>query len=439
VALKRHLALFVLAAPLAAGAADYRGDLAVLRDAYVMKSRAFTDETRKAALAEVASLEARAASLAPAEFLLGIARVTALADNGHDGWHPGDASWLPERRAPMRFFSFPDALVVAHAAPGQQDLIGARVTAIDGVPIDEVFQRLFALAGGPENYRRWNVGIYLERAELLHAFGLARSPEGYALSLVLPSGAAATRYIAMIPRASASRGTEPARLLSGAPYGNEPELGWRGIEGAPNDPLYLQDPDRLFRYVPLPALGAAYVQFRAHYGSDEQPIEPFQSAVLAKLATDRPANLVLDLRFDGGGDISKSADFFPGLPAAVPGRIYVIVSRYTFSAGIVAAALVETSAPDRVTIVGEPVGDRLRFWSEGEPVCLPDSQYCVGMRDGLWDLVHGCAQEPGCYGDQFKARVPDLDPDLAAPPGAGAWLAGTDPALAAIEKDLHGG
>jgi len=437
VALKRAIVLLASILPLAA-AADYRGDLAPLRDAYVMKSGAFTDSTRKAALDEVAALEARAGQLTPAEFLLGLARVTALADNGHDGWHPGDGAWLPERRAPMRFFAFPDALVVAHAAKAEQDLVGARVTAIDGTPIDEAFRRLDALAGGPENYRRWNVGAFLERAELLHALGLARAPDRYALSLILPDGTAATREVAMIPRADAPHGTEPGRLLSGAPYGNEAELGWRGITGAPNEPMYLQDPDRLFRYLRLPELQASYIQFRAHYGSDAEPIEAFQSETLANLAADKPKNLVVDLRFDGGGDISKSADFFPALPAAVPGRVYVVVSRYTFSAGIVAAALVETAAPERVTIVGEPVGDRLRFWSEGQMVCLPESKYCVHVRDGLWDLVHGCAQEPGCYGDQFKARVDDMDPDLAAAPSAAAWLLGKDPALAAIVKDMHG-
>ena len=60
------------------------------------------------------------------------------------------------------------------------------------------------------------------------------------------------------------------------------------------------------------------------------------------------------------------------------------------------------------------------------------------MRDGLWDLVNGCAQEPGCYGDQFKARVPDLDPDIRAPLTAESWLDGTDPAMNAIQSGILG-
>ena len=431
-------ALSLSASAASAAEAARRADLIVLRDGYVRQSRAFTEETRRAALEHVASLEARAGELTNAEFLVGIARTAALADNGHDSWHPEDGAWLPERRAPMRFFWFPDALVVARASPAQQDLLGARVTAIDGHAPDELFERLRPLSGGPDNYRRWNLNLFLERAELLHALGLAMAPDRLTVSLVLRNGSEVTREIAMIPRAEAPRGAESARFLSGAPYGGEAEHGWRGYSAAPAEPLYLQDADRLFRVVELPDIAALYVQFRAHYGTDEEPIDDFLKNASAKIAEVKPEHLVLDLRFDGGGDISTTIAFFNGLAAAVPGRIYVIVSRLTFSAGIVAAALVEQSAPERVQIVGEPVGDRLRFWSEGRAVCLPESKYCMKLTDGLWDLVKGCAQEPGCYGDAWGGRVPDLDPDLAAPLLAESWLLGVDPAMTAIESHMWG-
>ncbi len=407
---------FWLAALLAAHA-----DLTVLREDYVQKGRAFTPETRRAALDYLASLEPRADSLTDAEFLVAVAKTTALADNGHDSWHPGDGAWMA-KRAPLRFFWFPDALVIARAAPAQRGLLGARVTAIDGHSVDELFARLRPLAGGIDDYRRWNLTLYPERAELLHALGLAASPDGLTLSLILANGQVATSAIEMLPREATPHGPSPGRLLSGLHDGN--------------DPLYLQDPDRLFRIVDLPAIGASYLQFRSHYGTEAEPIEDFMRRAREHLAKTKPENLIVDLRFDGGGNIDPTVDFFNGLAATVPGRIYVIVSRLTFSAGIVAAALIEQSTGERAMIVGEPVGDRLRFWSEGKPVCLPESKYCVQVTDGIWDLVNGCAQEPGCYGDAFHVKVPDLDPDLAAPLTAGSWLAGTDPAMTAIEAHL---
>ncbi len=413
----------------------YRADLAALRQEYVQKSLAFTPETRRAALDHVASLEARVEQLSPAEFLVGIAHATALADNGHDSWHPGDGAWLP-KRAPLRFFWFPDALVIARAAPQHRDLLGARVTAIDGHGVDQLFERLRPLCGGIDDYRRWNLTLYLERAELLHALGLAKSADRVTLSLVLKDGTEASREVEMLPRDALPQGVAPGRLLSGPPYGNEPLFGWTGLSAPADEPLYLQEPDRLFRVVDLPAIGASYLQFRSHHGTDAEPIGDFLRTARARLEETKPENLIVDLRFDSGGNIDPTVAFFNDLATAVPGRIYVVVSRLTFSAGIVAAALVQQSAGERVLIVGEPVGDRLRFWSEGRAACLPESKYCVQVTDGLWDLVKGCAQEPGCYGDAFRVRVPELDPDLAAPMTAGSWLAGTDPAMTAIEAHL---
>ncbi|HEX9707763.1 MAG TPA: hypothetical protein VGA24_09025 [Steroidobacteraceae bacterium] len=425
-----------LAADDPATAEARRTDLTALRDNYVRMSRAFTPDAQRAALEHIASLDARADDITNAQFLIAIARTTALADNGHDGWHPGDDAWLPKRRAPLRFAWFPDALVVARAAREYQDLLGARVTALDGRGPDELFERLRTLAGGPDNYRRWNLGLFLERAELLHALGLADSPARFTLSVVLRDGRETARVVVMIPQSAAPRGAMPGRLLATPAYGNEVELGWSGVAPGTDVPLYLQDPDRLFRIADLPTIGASYLQFRSHYGTETEPIEDFIRAARARLAETKPQHLIVDLRFDGGGNIDPTVDFFNSLAAAVPGRIYVIVSRHTFSAGIVAAALVRQSAGDRTMIVGEPVGDRLRFWSEGRSVCLPESKYCVQVTDGLWDLVNGCAQEPGCYGDAYRVKVPDLDPDLAAPWTAGSWLAGTDPAMTAIEAQL---
>ena len=89
-----------------------------------------------------------------------------------------------------------------------------------------------------------------------------------------------------------------------------------------------------------------------------------------------------------------------------------------------------------MTIVGEKVGDDLRWWSEGENACLPNSHYCLHVTTGLWDLVNGCAQNPDCYGDRLDARVDSLDPQLHAPMTAEMWLSGRDAAMEVIKADF---
>jgi hypothetical protein len=141
---------------------------------------------------------------------------------------------------------------------------------------------------------------------------------------------------------------------------------------------------------------------------------------------------VLDLGFDFGGDIHQTRELAREMVKAVPGRIFVLTGPYTFSAGIVFAAAVKHDAGDRATIVGEPVGDRLRFWSEGKHACMPKSGYCFQVSNGLWDLTRGCAKEYGCYGDRLDARVDSLEPDIPAPLTSRDWLSGRDPAMEAV-------
>jgi hypothetical protein len=155
------------------------------------------------------------------------------------------------------------------------------------------------------------------------------------------------------------------------------------------------------------------------------------------LKSSPPKNLILDLRFDTGGDNTQNRELMREIAQRVPGRIYLLVGNYTFSAGIASAAALKHDGGDKVTIVGDAVGDRMHWWSEhGEPVCLPASKVCFAINTGYWNLVDGCHGNPRCYGDQFDLAVPTLEPALRAPLMSQDWLANRDPGMAAIVEDL---
>ena len=66
-------------------------------------------------------------------------RLVALAGprNGHTAIYPYDQHPRPLRVYPIRVYAFPTGLHVV-AAPGREALVGARLTTIDGAPIDRV-------------------------------------------------------------------------------------------------------------------------------------------------------------------------------------------------------------------------------------------------------------------------------------------------------------
>ena len=419
-------------------AAGRRADLEFARSAYVEKSKAFSPAQRRAALDFIRQALPRVSAMSAAEFLLAVARISAYPDNAHDVFGSGDATWWPDTRLPVKLVWFPDGLLVARAAPEQAALLGARITRIEGLTPGELLERLHAVCGGTEAYRRWNALWVVGNGELLHAFGIARSPDRLRLELEQRDGARRQVELAYVPQETMPAPLRPTRLLSSEPSAGEAEKGWRVAAPPGPMPLYQQQPDTLYRAQRLAELDALYVQLRSNMDEQGQLFAPFLTATLAEARAKPPRNLLLDLRFDVGGDISVSREALRELVGLATGRVYVLVSRYTFSAGIVSAAAARHDGGSRVTLVGEEVGDRLRFWSEGEHLCLPSSHYCLRPTSGLWDLARGCKAEPDCYGDQFDATVGSLRPQLDAPLTAEAWLAGRDMAMEAVRKDLAG-
>jgi hypothetical protein len=412
-------------------------DLELAKANYILKSQAFSGDARKRALELTKVLGNRAGTLSSIEFLVGIQKLSALADNGHDGvkW-PKDA-WRPPTRLPLRLIWFPDGMLVARAAPKVAELLGARVVSIEGRSPDQLLSRLRVVVGGSAEYRTWNALWAIECGGVLHALGLAKAPDRLRLQLALMKGGIVERTVATIPSEEIPTGVEPSRLWSPAPFPGEPERDWRTAVELSDPPLYLQHPDELFFSAPLPDLKALYVQFRMNISYGSHAIEPFVEAVRKELETKPPENLILDQRFNTGGSIDLTRDLMRAIAAKIGGRIYLLVGRYTFSAGIVSAAALKHDGADRVIVVGEDIGDRLQFWSETHhPVCLPHSRLCLLPTVGFWDLQHGCKGKPGCYGDKFDARVDSLKPQLRAPLTAADWLGGRDPGMEAVSHDL---
>jgi hypothetical protein len=403
----------------------------------VLKSQALSPEQRRRALAYLQQIGTRVASMSEAEFLLAMARIPAFADNGHDVFHSGKDAWWPDTRLPFRLVWFPDGLVVARAAPERAELLGARITRIEGLTPEQLLGKLHAVCGGTDGYRRWNALWVLSNGQFMHALGIARSAGRLQFAALLRNGQSKSYAVDYVPESSVPSSMRPTRLLSGDLSKQESERGWKAAVAADTEPLYLQQADLLFRRERLSGLDTLYVQLRSNMDEEDQQFEPFLQGTLRELKSAPARNLVFDLRFDVGGDISMSRDFLREITGLVPGRIYVLVSRYTFSAGIVSAAALKHDGASRATVVGEEIGDRLRFWSEGARACLPNSHFCLRQTSGLWDLVRGCKGEPACYGDQFDATVGSLDPQISAPLSAAAWLAGRDLAMEAVVKELQ--
>ena len=390
--------------------------------------RSFTEASRARFDAQIDYLTENAGALSEAEFLLGLARAQAAIDNGHSN---ASVTRMVEGfpRLPVRLAVMDGELVVLRALEGYEDLLGARLLAIGDTPAMDVLYRFRDTLGGNEAFFEDVAPLFLTTPAFMSAVGFE---DDAAYRMETRAGEIVETGLPVI-----APDPEDGRVYAGEmalPWRVESEA-WRSFEpqGAP---LYLARPERDYWLTALDQPGLAYLNLRSNLDDGEESIRAFSARALEELRAMAPAAIIVDQRFNGGGDLTQTHDLFEGLADIVgaDGRVYLISSGATFSAAIVNIAVAKEAAGDRAVQVGEPVGDRMQFWAEGFWYSLPNSNFRARYSTGFYDFENGCSGIFRCHWGSlhlFPVIIDDLDIDLPAPLDIEAYAAGRDPAMEA--------
>jgi hypothetical protein len=149
-------------------------------------------------------------------------------------------------------------------------------------------------------------------------------------------------------------------------------------------PLYLRHPDRYYWHEYLTDRQALYVRyFRSQQLASGLSLSEYVQAIVRELEGKAVTRVVIDLRFNTGGDIGlgrAAMDTLRTLVREKRAEVVVISGRATFSAGLYHLAEWKTWG---ARIVGEPAGDDLDFWAEGGNIILPNSGLYVHYANGF--------------------------------------------------------
>jgi hypothetical protein len=412
-------------------------DLAHLRR-LLQVERSFTAQTRTAFDQAIAALESRAGELDRAGLAMAAAKAVAIADNGHTNvlGLAGDRGF---NAVPIRLAWFADGLFVIATDEDRRHLLGGQVLGVNGRRTEALVEALRPYVGGPANLARGFVPNFLISPELLHAAGLAATADGSSFEVRFADGAVGS--VELIARAATrpphDRFVWPSDNLS--PSGRS--SGWRHVLDGIALPTYLTHLDANYWH-DFPADDLLYVQINRV--SDQGPVglSAYLSGMLDEAAKKPIRNAIVDLRFNPGGNYTLAADFTRRLPELLPpsGKLLILTSAHTFSAAISTAARLKYFAGERAVTVGEPMGDRSQFWGEGGVTVLPNAKLAVRYTTAFHDWENGCSlsQITTCFLLNYIYGVPagDLQPSLTIAPSFADYIAGKDPLLAEVMRQL---
>jgi hypothetical protein len=180
-----------------------------------------------------------------------------------------------------------------------------------------------------------------------------------------------------------------------------------------------------------------YIRMNKVWGSDKTPLPAELAAVAAAAPPGGWQWMVLDLRFNSGGDYTQTLGFTKQLPdlLAKDGKLWLLTGNDTFSAAIVTLARAKYFTGSRAHIVGEKIGDHDVFWGEtGKPFVLRNSGLGISYATGMHDWVHGCHDVTKCFWLNFIFGVAagDLSPERELKWRFADFLQGKDTVIEAV-------
>ena len=401
-------------------------DLDALVQRFLKYDRSFSPGERLRFIEDVEALRKELPKLDDPQVIMRMASAVALARNAHTRLYLV-RNRTEVRRLPVRLWWFADGLYVVRATPEYRKLLGCRVDDFNGVPSRNARDLVSQAFAGNSSWKDYKSVYFLTSPEALHGFGITPDTASVDVGVSVCGATPFRAKIEPLPLLRKSKPTEAWWDLS--PLSKDADREWvHVLDGRKQLPLYLRDPNHYYWYEYLPESGLLYVHYNRASEHPDETTKAFGERLLGELAKQPVKGLVVDLRFNTGGDYGLAKALMEQLAEQTKDiPRWVITGRNTFSAGITHVVL--WKARPGVKLVGEPAGDELDLWSEGGNIILPSSGLYAHFANGLHSYSEGgCPENTYCY----DLSVPTIQPDIPATATWSDYLKGRDPMFEAI-------
>lgn len=393
----------------------WRFDLQLLaREVKRMAHSSFRGAKEEDFDASVKKLRGEIPRLTDAQIIVELAKLMRKVGDGHSGiFFSGEREEL-RQTLPVLFYLFEEGLFVIAADPKYKDLLGAQVLRFGDRTVAEVVQALDPLISRDAStmWVKTAAPYRMRHLPLLHALGLI--PDAQKVPLVIRGADGTERTVTLAADAS-----QP-NIWNMKP--NPPT--WVNLPqtlAAPL-PLYLKNPAARFWFEYLPDNKTVYFQFNSVRNDQRESLAAFSERLFKFVNENEVEKLVIDLRWNNGGNIELLRPLIHGLikneKVNRRGRLFVIIGRRVFSAAQNAATFFERHT--NAIFVGEPTGSSPNFVGEEDPFTLPYSKLVANVSH---------VEYKNSYVDDSRIWIA---PQIHVPPTFAAYRANRDPALEAI-------
>ncbi|MBZ5654216.1 MAG: hypothetical protein LAO56_02940 [Acidobacteriia bacterium] len=406
----------------------WRQDLDYTERKLLRLETSFTPASRHQFLVSISSLRAATATLDDPHLIVELARTLAAIGNAHTRLYLL-RNRTDLRRLPIRVWWFRDKLHIIRTSPEQTDLLGCEVTRIASVPALRAKQMVAGLYAGSNGWRDHMSTYTLTSPEVLYGANIAPGMESIRWDLKC-NGKALSVDLKPLPL---KHSTTPVESWWDLAPDAPPTLQDGKAMTLPLVPLYLKHPDRSYWFEFVPEVGALYFQYNRSASDQQDPITQFEEELIKAMTNHPKAALIVDLRFNTGGDGNVGRQMMESIQDSSSSRkVYVITGRATFSAGLFHA--VQWKHWGKAILVGEQPGDGLEFLAEGGNVLLPNSRLTIHFANAR-HCYSAASKTPSseCFNE---LRVESLAIPLPATNSFEQYRSGSDAAFDAIVADM---
>jgi tetratricopeptide (TPR) repeat protein len=331
--------------------------------------------------AEAETLRQAIPALTDAQIMVGMAKLVGLLGDGHAGVFAGEERRDLQRELPVGFYLFAEGLFVIAAHPRYEELLGAQVLKIGELETNAILtavEPLICRDGENEFWVKHVAANLVRDLTILYALGTIASQERVMLTVRDREGRIRTIEAAADSVEATDR---PPRIF------DRPDDWITFAETLPAPlPLYLKNVRTPYWFEYLVDDRVVYFQFNSVRDHPREPLANFGRRLFAFVDDHPVEKLVVDLRWNGGGNTYLEMPLLHELIGSRTinrrGRLFVIIGRRTFSAAQNFATLIDRHT--EAIFVGEPTGSAPTFVGETVEFQLPYSKLWANVSDLLW-------------------------------------------------------